>query len=383
MSARRFAIFSLLCGFFVGSCSAEETSLNDYVNVGASGGAAAQTTTGGGSETTRTGETGHNGVTTNPDSDICAKVNVHATRVIPWIMFVVDRSGSTEEEYSGSTSRWQAIYDALMTPKTGVIDKLQHVANFGMLLFDGGDIIELDPCESDPSCEGPAYLTPDCPRLVTVNPALGNYKAINAKYKISPPGSSTPAAFALEAAYKLRPSQRGVLDQVIGPEFVVYCTDGEPNSCENGSVSMDFEARQSVIDKVTAAAQGGTKTYVIGVAVNDNTQNHLTEVAQAGNSGAPAYSPSTQAELTKVISKIVTGSVGCNLKLSESVTPGKECDGSVVVLNSKSLKCNDPNGWKLTDQDHIKLLGTACDSFLYNPTAILSATFPCEAVLVE
>jgi len=386
IGSRPFVAFSLLCGLFVGSCSVDKSFGNgSYFDVGAGGGAAAQTTTGGGASgatstvVTNFGKTDGSVGTTSTISDICAEVHMQATRVKPRIMFVVDRSGSTDEEYIGSTSKWQALYDALMTPKTGVIDKLQKVAYFGILLFDGGDVIEVNQCPDSGTC--PDYLTPDCPRLIAVNPELNNYDAINATYKKSPPGSSTPAAAALEAAYKLMPSQQQVLDQVIGPEFVIYCTDGEPNSCENGSKAIDPEARETVIDHVTDAAKAGIKTYVISIAVNNNMKQHMTDVAKAGNTGSPAFSPTTKDELAKVISQIVSGSVGCNLELNHAVTPGNECLG-YVELNSHLLTCNGPNGWKLTDQTHIKLLGTACESFLYDSAAMVNAGFPCDIIIL-
>lgn len=385
-------LFSFLCVLYVTSCSAEKSQTEGpYIRYAARGGsganAAGQTTpddvvAGGTTVTSVTNAGGATGssVNTNPIGDICAGVHVQASRIKPWIMFVVDRSGSTEEAYPGSSSKWQAMYDALMTPKTGVIDKLQSVAYFGMLLFDGGDEVDLLFCMLLGTC--PDAGAGECPRLVIVNPELNNYNAIDAKYRQSPPGSSTPSALALEAAYKLAPSEQQVLDRVIGPQFVIFCTDGQPNTCENGSATDDPAARQAVLGHVTAAAQAGTKTYVIGIAVNDEAKKHLTEVAKAGNTGSPAFSPSTKDELTKVISQIVGGSVGCNLQLNNSVTPGKECLGT-VELNSRPLTCNDPNGWKLVDATHIQLLGTACDSFISDTTAILNAGFPCDALVLK
>jgi hypothetical protein len=183
---------------------------------------------------------------------------------------------------------------------------------------------------------------------------------------------------ALAAAYQQ--AAQPELDVQRGPQFVIYCTDGEPNSCENGGVDIDYTARQAVVDQVTAAAQSGIKTYVIAIAVSTSAKVHLDKVANAGATGAPAYSPTTKDELTQVITQIVNKSVGCNLTLSDRVTRGKECLGR-VELDSKPLKCNDANGWKLTDETHIKLVGTACDSYLYDTTAMVNATFPCDVLL--
>jgi hypothetical protein len=274
------------------------------------------------------------------------------------------------------------MYDALMAPSSGLINKLQSVAYFGMLLYDGGE--QIDPiCILLGNCPDGGAST--CPRLVTVEPALNNFKAIDAKYSQSPPGGSTPSALALAAAYKLVPAQSQKLDEEeIGPQFVIYCTDGEPNGCEGGGRGRDSDpaVRQAVVDEVTAAAKANIQTYVIGMAVEAAAQTHLDDLAKAGNTGAPAFSPATKDDLVNVLSQIVGGAIGCKLKLNNTVSLGKECSG-YVYLNSVPLACNDPNGWKLADESHIELQGNACKSFMNDPKAMLDAGFPCDALVLQ
>jgi hypothetical protein len=386
-------MFSGLCLLIAASCSAENSTGEDGTFAfSARGGDGVKATGqqggalgGGGSVATTITNSGGNGsVVITPNTtrdDVCAEVHVQASRVKPWILFVLDRSGSTREEYPGSTSKWQAMYDTLMAPNTGVIYKLQSVAFFGMLLFDGGDEVNDVLCIIFGNC--PDAGSSGCPRLITVKPALNNYDAINAEYSQAPPGSSTPSALALEAAYKLVPTQQQALDEKIsGPQVVIFCTDGQPNTCENGSATDDPAARQAVIGHVTTAATTGVKTYVIGIAVNDAAQAHLDEVAKAGATGAGAFSPATKDDLASTISLIVGGAMGCTLELNNSVTPGKECSGR-VELNSLPLTCNDPNGWKLVDATHIELLGSACNTFMTDATSIVNATFPCDALVIK
>jgi hypothetical protein len=296
----------------------------------------------------------------------CADITVATSRATPWVLFVIDRSQTMNEAYTGSGNRWQAIYDTLMAPGTGVISKLQSAVYFGIMLFDGQGT---------------------CPRLETVEPALNNYNKINAVYGAASPGQYTPTALALNAAYKLLPSTQQGLDTPdgIGDPYVVLCTDGEPNGCPDGiltgggALATDF---QGPINEVTTAAKNGIKTFVVSVASGGQQyQQFLEQLADIGNTGSPAFAPATKDELAKQLGGIVGNAIGCNIKLNGRVTVGKECTGN-VTLNSIALTCNDPNGWKLVDETHIELLGTACDSFMNDPTSMLSTSFPCGVVQV-
>lgn len=386
----RIALFLGVLNF---SCSAE-------TKVGSNSEIGAIPTGVGTSNGTRAGNTGgtagSNGAATTTDFTLgpntCAGANVQASRIKPTVLFVVDRSGSTSDPYPGSTSRWQAIYDALMDSKAGVVTRLQSVARFGMVLFDGpleaaaSDVVNGVfclipgmPCQT-PDAGQPAATT-SCPRLVIVNPALDNYTAIQTAYQpAGPAGGLTPTARSLEAAYKLirEPDQR--LDQrAQGPAFVVLCTDGKPNGCID---SVGIPDEQGPIDQLTAAAKNGIKTYVVGVAADAEAQTYLDKLATFGDTGAPAFSPASKDDLVAALSQIVGGAVGCNVRLNGSVVPGQECSGT-VNLNSQPLGCNDANGWKLTNESEIELQGSACQKFMNDPAAMISATFPCNAFVLE
>lgn len=326
------------------------------------------------------------------EPEICADVNVQTSRVKPWVLFVVDRSGSTDEPFPGSSSKWQALYDSLMAPGTGVIPTLEAVAYFGMVLFDGG---EENPvgwvndllCIFDPTfCTGTTggSATATCPRLIQIDPALNNYNAINAEYSVAGPGGSTPTALALNAAYQMvTVSRQALLEEDQTPQFVVLCTDGEPNGCEGGGgPGGDRTDYQGPIDAVTAAANNGIKTFVVGIAVNDRAQAHLDELAILGNTGSPAFSPTTKDELVSKLNEIMGGAVGCQVKLDGAVAVGEECRGK-VRLNGVELECSGPDGWHLLDESHIELQGAACTNFMSNSAAILEASFPCGVVVIE
>ncbi|MBN1655729.1 MAG: VWA domain-containing protein [Deltaproteobacteria bacterium] len=371
----RGATLYLVIAFLVSNCSAENSPqgiLETTSGSGASAGVGGGDTNSGGALYTA-GTTSDNGTAVtdsagsqSQSNEICADQEVQVSRIIPWILFVIDRSGSMSESYTGSTSRWQAVYDALMAENEGVIARLQRTVEFGIMLFDG---------------EG------TCPRLVTVDPAINNYDPIDAVYSTSSPGRITPTAMALNAAYAIVPDQQTQLDTQFKPHYVILCTDGEPNGCpeatgffgESGIVT-DF---QGPINEVTAAAARDIKTFVVSVASGGQEyQDFLDQLAQIGNTGSPAFSPTTKEDLVGRLTEIVGGAIGCEVVLNGKVTVGSECAGT-VELNGVKLGCNDPNGWRLVDPNHIELLGQACESFMGNPDVVLSASFPCDVVVIE
>jgi uncharacterized protein YegL len=287
-------------------------------------------------------------------------VNITTSRGTPWVLFVIDRSSSMEQEYAGATNRSQAIYGALMDPNEGVIAKLESAAHFGVVLYDGAP----------------------CPNLIKVEPALKNYQAIDAVYKNAGLGIGTPTALALNAAYQMVPNKQQVLDNPgLGKQFVVLCTDGEPNGCD---FVQDFAGPTT---EVTNAANAGIKTYVVSVASGGaDYQTFLDNLAKIGNTGSPAFSPATKDELTKQLNAIVGDAISCTVQLDskngEGVKVSEACRGK-VYLNSKEIECNGSNGWKLVDETHIELQGESCKSFKNNGKSILNGTFPCDVVVVR
>jgi uncharacterized protein YegL len=309
---------------------------------------------------------GKGGDSTKLGGEVCADVSITASRATPWVLFVIDRSSSMDQTYDGTVNRSQAIYSALMDPNDGVIAKLESVAYFGVVLFDGTD---------------------PCPNLIQVKAALNNYKAIDAVYKNAGLGMRTPTALALNAAYGMVPSKQQVLDNPgLGKQFVVLCTDGEPNGCAGANMGgADFEGPTT---EVTNAAAAGIKTYVVSVASGGpDYQNFLDNLAKIGNTGSAALSPATKDELTKQLNDIVGKEISCAVELKtkkngEGIKVSEACRGK-VYLDSKEIECNGADGWKLTDETHIELQGKSCNSFKSNGKSILNGTFPCDVVVVK
>jgi len=314
--------------------------------------------------------------------DSCAQGDARAARVKPTVHLVIDGSGSMNDDFGG-VSRWNALRSALMDPD-GVVPTLESTVEFGMVLYDGaiaGEALEGVADLLDGIIPGLGVVIPqpgdsDCPRIVTVPPALDNFTTLDDAYPQMPLGGSTPTHAALQSAMDQAVSrvQTGP-DQEGGPQYVVLATDGEPNDLCSGDLALDV--RPAVISAVEQGAARGVKTFVISLAGQDAAlQAHLEQVAAAGNTGQAPFTPMSKNDLVDVLTQIIGGAVTCQVRLSGRVEAGSECLGSVVV-NGFELPCNDPNGWKLVDASTIELTGQACSDFRGNSEAMLRATFPC------
>jgi hypothetical protein len=298
----------------------------------------------------------------------CANAVADTAPVTPVIWLVVDGSSSMNQEFAMGRNRWETLRATLMDPG-GVVESLQSVAEFGMVIYSGGN--------SDPNM---------CTQLVTVNPALNNYAALDAMYARMPLGMGTPTDKALDHVVTTLPTvTMQTLDGPEKPIYVVLATDGQPNdSCERGILGGgrdDATVRQDVIGVTTKATQNGVKMYVISLAGDDaNLQSHLEHVAMATESKTPPFVPATQTDLVTTFRDIV-GSASCQIDLKGMVKQGQECAGK-VTLNGSDLNCGSDDGWRLLDENTFELTGNACSNFTSAASTVF-ATFPCEVFVPE
>lgn len=318
----------------------------------------------------------------------CAGKELPTSRVQPIVWLVLDGSGSMDMALDGSEmtsatspSRWNSLKDALMDPTMGVVKSLEHDLQWGMVMYDG----PLMPAGggifgggTQPSDGG----TNECPRLVQVEPKFDNYNDIMAAYPANPLGGSTPTDKALDAvATRIGDSNGVMLDGHVNPTIVVLATDGAPNNfCADFPEFDVTPAVVSVVNKLTAA---NTKTYVISLAGNDQmlTQN-LQMVASAGNTGKPPFAPTSKDELVQTFRDIIGPAASCDVALAGEVVKGNECKGTIMI-NGTTIPCGDPNGWVLKDSKTITIQGTACDDYKAKKDALLQASFPCEAIVLN
>jgi hypothetical protein len=299
----------------------------------------------------------------------CASGLADTAPVTPVIWLIVDGSSSMNQEFDAGRNRWAVLRSSLMD-KGGIVDSLQSVAEFGMVIYSGG--------AADPMM---------CVQLVTVPPALNNFAALDAAYPMMPLGMGTPTDKAVQHVVTTLPVvTQAMLDTRNKPIYVVLATDGQPNdSCGGGGLfgggRDDAAVRQAVIDVVKRGTMGGMNMYVISMAGGDQSlQSHLEEVAMATTTMTPPFSPASQNDLVKTFRDIV-GSASCQIDLKGMVKQGMECAGK-VTLNGNELACGNNDGWRLLDPDTFELTGKACSDFT-SVASTVSAMFPCEVFRPE
>jgi hypothetical protein len=299
----------------------------------------------------------------------CAMGTADTRPVTPTIWLVVDGSSSMTQPF-GTSDRWQTLRSTLMDPG-GVVESLQSVAKFGMVIYSGG-------------ARGGGAT--ECVQLVTVMPALQNHAALLAQYPMQPIGSGTPTDKALDHVVTALPiTNTPTLDDAADPIYVVLATDGQPNDmCGGGGLpglGGGGSVEQRVIDVTTKGTMNGMLMYVISLAGDDAAlQTHLEQVAAATASKTPPFTPSTQADLITTFRNIV-GTASCQVDLKGKVESGKECSGK-VTLNGQELTCGSDDGWRLVDDNTFTLTGTACMSFTSKQSSV-QASFPCDVFIPE
>ncbi len=290
----------------------------------------------------------------------CASVMLDATRVIPNVLLIVDRSGSMQSnEFSPGVTRWDALESALLSAPGGLVPSLESSVRFGIAMYSNDT------------------RSAACPDLFTVPCQLANAEAIAAEYTLrTPPRGDTPTGQSIAAVL-------GMIDTLVpergptSPTVFVLATDGEPDTCEDGTDLT--RGRALSVESVTSAQTAGIDTFVVSVGSEVSTP-HLQDLANAGIGavGAPFWVATDTAGLVDALSTIIRGVASCDVRLEGMVEPTLACDGT-VRLGATPLACG--TDWMLLDDGRtIRLLGTACER-LQTSGETLTASFPCEAVL--
>jgi hypothetical protein len=287
----------------------------------------------------------------------CADGVAIVTRVAPTVWLVVDGSSSMQSEFAASESRWDALRSTLMD-RTGVVASLQNIVRFGLVIYSGGETAS------------------QCPTLLTVDPALNNFAAIDAMYPMETDHEGTPTDRALDYVFtNFAMLDRPLADTLANPVYVILATDGAPN--DPCGTADDGPVRQRVVDLTADASRAGANVYVISLAGDDTSlASHLDEVAGVTTSKHRPFVPAKKQQLIEALSGVVTDGT-CQVILNGTVRAGEECKGE-VSLEGESLACDRDDGWRLTSPNTLQLTGTACSTFLSKPSSRVEATFPCE-----
>lgn len=286
----------------------------------------------------------------------CADITIAFEPIIPSVMLLIDQSGSMDEGFDGGDSRWEVLYDTLMDPAEGIVGELESKVRFGLSLYTGTDN--------------------QCPEILGVPMALDNRDAIDALYSEEQPQDDTPTGDSIDAVL---PGVMAFAEE--GPKFIVLCTDGEPDTCEDGDDEVG--GRLEAVAAAQAAYGEDIGIYVISVG-DDVGEDHLQDMANAGvglpidgGEDAPYWQALDAAGLAAAFDTIINGVRSCALTVDGEIDPEKACDGHVRV-DGVEIPCNDPDGWKLNSPTEIELQGAACD-LIQGGEHTVDATFPCDA----
>lgn len=237
----------------------------------------------------------------------------------PYVLFVIDGSGSMCESFDGST-RWAALRASLLDPNDGLLYRWQDSAALGVVLFDGTIdlVLALSATGSTPAPACAAMytemrMTGECAHVIVVSPALRGAATIDGLFPMTELGGSTPTDKAMNAAVTaLSPENTGGQQ----PRVLVLVTDGLANDICVGGAGGDGAAQQAaVLAAVDRAAVEGITTYVVNMSAADAALTaHLDTVAQHGNPTDPAarpYSPTTADELRTALERVMNAASGC------------------------------------------------------------------------
>lgn len=310
--------------------------------------------------------TGTTGPATDPtlgtggnDAYECPELDEVLLPQIPTFHLVVDRSGSMEEDFGG-TSRWDAMKSTLIGAD-GVVTELQSSIRFGLSTYHNP--------ESSMSC----------PTVDSLAAQLDAADEISAALDAAAPAGDTPTGESIEEI-----TQLVVADEWEGDKVLVLATDGEPDTCaiiEPGNDDETTMVRQVAVDAVTAAYDAGIRTFVISVG-QELAEEHLQDLANAGigNDGAdpPAefWVANDTASLIAAFDEIVAGIRSCEFDLSMPLM-AEVAPSCTVTVNDTAIPLDGPDGWRLADDTTLELVGGACEA-IQQGVAVVAMTCTCE-----
>ncbi|HXK17643.1 MAG TPA: hypothetical protein VNG33_07565, partial [Polyangiaceae bacterium] len=255
------------------------------------------------------------GDTTEVPSGPCGDQSVPAIGNPPNISFIIDHSGSMDEELANSgLSKYESARVALRD----VLKAVGHRINYGASVFPG--LANVTGCEAGDELMpmGPG----DPPSYARAGVSGPRLKDLLGRLSIASVLGGTPTAATLTKALT-------TLKDLEGTTFVVLITDGAPNcdaelSCTaqgcipniegltspDGACSPSLNCcmptsqspdanlacldAQATVDAVQALADAGISTFVVGMPGSEPYAQLLSSMAEAGGTaraGSPKYYP--------------------------------------------------------------------------------------------
>jgi hypothetical protein len=310
----------------------------------------------------------------------CAAVDLTLGDVIPTVVLLIDQSGSMEQsELEPGLNRWEALKQALTGPHSPV-KELEDKVRFGITFYSND--AQLD----EPPAEGVCPIVDKGGEDETLMPpAFGRFEAFSDYFTPLGTFRNTPTAESFERVA----ADLMEFDEP-GPKYIVLATDGNPDRCEDNREGEPGPtggalSRQMVVDAVSAAFEEDITTFVISVG-GDVTPDHLRNVANVGQ-GFDVDDPEerfhlvTSADaLTTAFEDIISGTRSCVLTLDGEIDP-EQAEKGEVKIDGDPVPMDEDDGWVVVDGENIELKGEACET-IKSGEHVLSARFPCEAVVV-
>lgn len=297
-----------------------------------------------------------NGQGSNGPDASCPAVNFTPMPTTPSIGLVLDQSGSMIDNLIGGETRYKVMRDALVGT-TGVVTQLEAKAYFGAMLYTCNSSNQLD-----------INQVPRAPTNATAVRTL-----IDSKLTVR--GGNTPTHAALNrmvSTFGQTPPPAG------SPPAIVLATDGVPNSCADTGTGGE----SATVAAAKAAYVAGIPVYVL--AINIDSQ-HFQDVANAGQGWQPGqpnvkyYPANDAAQLKAAFDSIIKGVISCDLSLTSSIDPAEAMSGTIVI-NGQTLTYG--TDWTLVNGNVIRILGASCTSLKTAVNPVVSASFPCGAVIL-
>ena len=305
------------------------------------------------------------GIPTFPDAPSCGEqtepIEVENLGDPPDLLIVLDRSGSMADPIPSFppdfTPKWQIMRNALNPVAAANDDNIR----FGLLEF---------PEDNDCGVTAGAVKVP-----ININqaPEIASYFASRN------PNGNTPAQAGLQRALT---HYQSIPVNTAG-RYVLFATDGEPN-CSSGDPAAETVAA------VTALANAGIKTFVIGFGggfVDDSVLNDSAIAGQVPRPGGPPhyYAANNAAELDAALQAIAGGIVVPSCSYSLATLP-PDPDNVTVTLDGMVVprSTNHTNGWDYyPDAGTITFFGTYCDQIQAGAVGEVSFSYGCPGPVID
>ena len=400
--------FAIVAAVVIGGCGFKNAGTS---GVGGSGGTGAVGNVGGGGAAGMGGSGGRggrgggtppivivldgggasDGPMSSPDLNCGAKTKT-ASKLAPDVLIVLDRSGSMNESYNGTScsgtggaggragggmtncgpdSKWAKVTPAIAQ----VVAETDIDVNWGLKFFPQTMAgAGMDACAVN--------------NLADVPIAAGNAMAIQTAIV-----GSTQANGGVVTGYNGTPT-RNAANGAVGymqsltdanPKFILLATDGAPTCPEAGTTN----ASPGAIAAVAAANTAGFQTFVVGIATANSADADatLSSMATAGGlprAATPSYYPVTNADdLAAAIRTLVGVAATCTFQVGPTPTDDGSTsldkidvfgDGAPIVLDKTHTNGYD---YKDASKQQIEVHGPLCDQIKSGAIKDVTVTFRC------